>query len=219
MQLDEIAGGAGAVTDADSREQVQDAVAAAEPALAFIIEGDTIKITHRNIETIRVNFYLMDLELLFSRKPFDREDTSRFASVRPNGTMDVDVGGAGTQEVALPPAYANTNVLVEVRGAGVVRTQAHYANAMEAQVIEQFGQVRVRHAESGAALGKVYVKVFARMNDGSVRFHKDGYTDLRGRFDYATLSTGQLDQVQRFALLLMSENDGAAVREAAPPRW
>ena len=55
------------------------------------------------------------------------------------------------------------------------------------------------------------------MPNGSIRFYKDGYTDLRGRFDYASLSTNDLDQVERFALLVMSNDQGAVVREVAPP--
>ena len=56
------------------------------------------------------------------------------------------------------------------------------------------------------------------MNDGSVRFYKDGYTDLRGYFDYTSLNTNELDAVQRFSILILSETHGALVREAAPPK-
>jgi hypothetical protein len=66
-------------------------------------------------------------------------------------------------------------------------------------------------------LEQAYVKVYARNKDGSVTFFKDGYTDLRGQFDYATLSTSALDQVNRFAILVLHETQGAIVREAAPP--
>ena len=65
---------------------------------------------------------------------------------------------------------------------------------------------------------KAYVKVYARMNDGSVRFYKDGYTDLRGIFEYAALSTNELDNVQTFAILILTETDGAIVRIAQPPK-
>jgi hypothetical protein len=51
----------------------------------------------------------------------------------------------------------------------------------------------------------------------STNFYKDGYTDSRGRFDYASLSTSKLPNVERFSILLMSEANGAVVREAAPP--
>ena len=64
----------------------------------------------------------------------------------------------------------------------------------------------------------MYVKVYARMADGSVRFYKDGYTDLRGRFDYGSLSTNELDAVTKFAILVLSEEHGALVREADPPK-
>jgi hypothetical protein len=51
-----------------------------------------------------------------------------------------------------------------------------------------------------------------------VEFYKDGYTDLRGRFDYTSLNTDQLGVVERFSILILSEEHGAAVREAAPPK-
>ena len=56
------------------------------------------------------------------------------------------------------------------------------------------------------------------MRDGSVKFYKDGYTDLRGRFDYASLSTNDLDFVDRFSILVMDDEQGALIREVAPPK-
>jgi len=74
------------------------------------------------------------------------------------------------------------------------------------------------HKRTKKPLPRAYVKAYARQQDGSVRFFKDGYTDLRGRFDYSSLSTNDLDHVDRFALLVMSEENGAVVEEAAPPK-
>ena len=54
------------------------------------------------------------------------------------------------------------------------------------------------------------------MNDGRVKFYKDGYTDLRGRFDYTSLNTNELDIVRKFALLVYSDEYGAIVRERHP---
>lgn len=67
-------------------------------------------------------------------------------------------------------------------------------------------------------MSKVYVKVYARSGNGTVAFYKDGYTDLRGRFDYTSINSGQLDSVSRFAVLILSEEHGALVREVAPPQ-
>ena len=61
------------------------------------------------------------------------------------------------------------------------------------------------------------MKVYAQMQDGEVKFYKDGYTDLRGRFDYASLNTNELDNVKKFSLLVLSDENGAVVREANPP--
>ena len=73
-------------------------------------------------------------------------------------------------------------------------------------------------AAGGKPLPKVYVKVYAQLADGRVKFHKDGYTDLRGRFDYASVSTPERSPVERFAVLVLSDDRGATIREAAPPQ-
>jgi hypothetical protein len=77
--------------------------------------------------------------------------------------------------------------------------------------------VRVERASDRVALAATYVKVYARKKGGAVTFYKDGYTDLRGWFDYASLSTTELDHVERFAILVCSDQAGAAILEAAPP--
>ena len=77
--------------------------------------------------------------------------------------------------------------------------------------------MQVLQAKGRNPLGTVYVKVYAQLKDGSVKFYKDGYTDLRGRFDYASLSTGDLHSVVKFSLLISSQGNGSMVREAMPP--
>jgi hypothetical protein len=62
------------------------------------------------------------------------------------------------------------------------------------------------------------VKVYARLADGQVKFYKDGYTDLRGRFDYASVSTPERTPVGRFAILVLADDRGAVIREAGTPQ-
>ena len=95
---------------------------------------------------------------------------------------------------------------------------SNYANDLATQVIANYGQLRVSHAKTGRVVPKAYVKVYARMRDGRVKFYKDGYTDLRGRFDYGALSTNELDNTDRFSILIMSDEHGAVVKEAARPK-
>ena len=61
------------------------------------------------------------------------------------------------------------------------------------------------------------VKVYARFRGASIRFYKDGYSDLLGRFDYATLSTDELDRVERFSILVLDDARGGSLHQASPP--
>jgi hypothetical protein len=114
---------------------------------------------------------------------------------------------------------AKRNVLVEVTAAGKTRTVPYFASAMDVKMTESYGQLKVTDpAAASRPLSKVYVKVYARLADGSVKFHKDGYTDIRGRFDYASVNTPERQAIERFAMLVLSEDRGAVIREAAPPQ-
>jgi len=108
--------------------------------------------------------------------------------------------------------------VIEAVGDGLYRKSvAHYAHDLGTQLAHAFGQVRVVRASTQAPIPAAYVKVYGRQRGGNVAFFKDGYTDLRGRFDYATLSTDDLDRVERFALLVVSDEAGATILEAPPP--
>jgi len=101
----------------------------------------------------------------------------------------------------------------------------------------------LRDQAADKPVSKAYAKVYARLKNGTVRFFKDGYTDLRGRFDYASLNSSdaappptpapqssgsgldyqmlrpnELNEVAKLAILVLSDTHGAAVREVDPPR-
>jgi hypothetical protein len=89
---------------------------------------------------------------------------------------------------------------------------------MRVSVAESYGQLKVAAADTGAPLPRVYVKVYSRRSAGETgQFYKDGYTDIRGTFDYTSLSTDELQHVERFSLLVSSDSHGAVVREARKP--
>jgi hypothetical protein len=217
-QLDELAGSGAAVTDEEDREQVQDRLAATEPALEFTVEDKRVRIEFQNLPECVVNYYPMDIELLFSRNPFVQQETGHFAYITPRASHTVALPEGGrTHEFDLPDAFQTGNVMIEIVAGGLRKSQAYYANALALQVIENYGFVRVEHQDSRHPLPKTYVKVYARMIDGSVNYYKDGYTDRRGKFDYVSLSTSALDNVERFALLILHPDHGAVIKEAAPP--
>lgn len=203
----------------DRREAQQTRQSAESPALDLSVADGVAKIEFRNLDQVRVNYYLMDIELLFSRNPFVAQNSDRLPAIRPNQsqTLHLAAGAGGTQTLELPEAVRNRNVLIEVTAKGISRSSVLTANSLAVAVVEPYGRVAVRSRTDGSPVEAAYVKVYARHADGQVRFFKDGYTDLRGQFDYATLSTSDLDTTERLAILVVSPQHGAIVREAAPP--
>lgn len=217
-QLDEIEGKPGAVTDLEDRDQRQAALAAKEPSFEFKVESQKIDLIWRNLNSVRVNYYLMDVELLFSHNPFVQQSGNQFSSIRPNDTKELALPAGQTKlSIPLPENLANKNVLVEIVAGGKSRSHSYYANAMYVRMLENYGQVLVTDAATNKAISMAYVKVYARLADGQVKFHKDGYTDHRGRFDYASVSTPEPTAIERFAILVLTDNKGASIRETAPP--
>lgn len=253
-QLDEIEGKAAVRPQGDQpdRELQQGELASTEPAFEFKVENRNIALSWRNLAEVTVNYYLMDPEFSFSSNPFVSEDAGRFSIIKPTLTAKLELPkGKDTLEAALPAEFAKANVLVEIVGAGQRKTQAYHANTLKLNITENYGRLEVRDSGTDKALGKTYVKVYARLKNGTVRFFKDGYTDLRGRFDYASLNShendsllplptsmeprpastapangldyqmlkpAELDDVEKMAILVLSETHGASVKEVTPPR-
>jgi hypothetical protein len=248
-QLDEIEGKQ-PVRPGDkepNREKQQGELAATEPAFDFKVEHRQVALTWKNLREVTVRYYLMDPEFLFSASPFVTEDSGRFSIIKATRT-DTQALPEGKDQltIPLPGEFTKANVLVEILGAGQRKAQTYHANTLKLTLAENYGRLEARDDTENKPVSKAYVKVYARLQNGTVRFFKDGYTDLRGRFDYASLnssespggpvpvspsphdaggggmnyqmlSPAELTQVDRFAILLLSEAHGADVREAAPP--
>jgi hypothetical protein len=218
-QLDEIEGKGPAVVNPEDRTQQQTQLAASEPSLDFQVEAKQLSIRYQNLTAVKVNYYLMDVELLFSHNPFVQQYTGQFSSIKPNQSVELQLPAKqNAMKAPMPEALHNKNVLIEITGGGQTKTQAYYSHSLAVQLVENFGQLKVAHAETGKTIPKAYVKVYAQLPNGQVRFYKDGYTDLRGRFDYASLNTNEIEQVQKFSILVLTEDAGALVREAMPPK-
>jgi hypothetical protein len=202
----------------DGRAEQQTRLAAETPTLDLRTGGAKITVTHSNLEQLTVRFYLMDIELLFSRQPFVSKAQGSTPVIRANSVKTIQVSSErGVQNLSLPSELSNKNVRIEVSGGGIVRSAVVTASSLRVDLAEPYGQLQVLKGQGRGPVEGAYVKVFARHQSGEVKFFKDGYTDLRGRFDYASLSTNDLDTTQRFAILVLHPELGAVVREAAPP--
>ena len=160
----------------------------------------------------------MDVELLFSRNPFGQTSSDGFSLIQPNDSQVIKLDDSGKTSFEIPDELQNKNVTVEITSPDQSKSRAHFAHSMSVQVTENYGQLRIATKESGAPIPKTYIKVYAKSADGRTAFFKDGYTDLRGRFDYATQSNSPLDGITQFSILIMSEEHGTTVRQASPPK-
>lgn len=202
----------------DARQSQHAAAASQSPALDLTSLDGKLVIHHQNIEEVEVRFYLMDIELLFSRNPFVQPNDRSMMAIQPNRVDRIALGKAkGKRSLELPADMAHRNVVVEVSSGALIKSHFYYANTIEVTMVDAFGMLQVT-SRDGKPIEKAYVKVYARHQDGQVKFYKDGYTDLRGQFDYASLSTADLQSTQRFSILIMHPELGSIIQEVAPPK-
>lgn len=216
------------------RQRRAEQQAAAEPSLELAVEGRTIQITHHSAARAVLNLYAVDAELLFSKTPLLGGDLAAMTSVRPTRSQPLPLAGDGDTDhppgglttlrpdrsvthVRLDESLARQTLVVEVISGPARATTLYQGGNLSVYVSEGFGQLQVRDRDAGTPLDSVYVKVYARLADGSVHFHKDGYTDLRGRFDYHSLSAEQPQAVEELAILVIDGERGATIRKATPP--
>ena len=103
-QADEI-GKAGRESgrQATTARKQQTNVAAATPSFDFTVEAKKVKLNYQNLKQVRVNYYLMDIELLFSRNPFVQGEAKQFSNILPNHTQTIKLPAKGaTFEFPLP---------------------------------------------------------------------------------------------------------------------
>lgn len=201
----------------ETRQSELGAMADRQPVASLVQEEGRWILVHRNLSKVQVRYYLIDLEMLFSRRPFLQEEAMQRIPIRPNQEewLELDRAG-GRKELKVPEGLANRTLRIEVASDRVLDSQLVAASDLQVAMVPAYARLQVTDRQ-GKPQEEVYVKVYARHRDGSVRFYKDGYTDLRGQFDYGSLSTSDLDTVDRFALLIAHPQGGAVLRQSEPP--
>lgn len=72
----------------------------------------------------------------------------------------------------------------------------------------------VRVLKDQKPLAKAYVKSFIKTTSGAIKFWKDGYTDLRGAFNFTNLggsAAASGDKADQFSLFVMSPEGDSLV--------
>jgi hypothetical protein len=149
------------------------------------VENRTVSITWKGLSSVTVNYHRMDPEFLFSRNPFADRDGDQPSILQPALSTVVPLpAGKNALDLPIPAALAKEPLMVEVVGGGRRRSRMHHAHAFRLQMAENEGTLEVSEPAGNRPVSKAYVKVYGRLDNGQIRFVKDGYTDLRGRFDY-----------------------------------
>jgi len=204
--------------DEPNRQQDLDQQAEQSPSLDLAVETGKLWLTAYAVGEVTLNLYPMDIELMFSRKPFLSEGATDFAVIRPALSQTLKIKANGEpEELTLPADYAKRNLMVEVVGKGRRAATAWYANQLRVRLIQDYGQIEVRSAADGKPLPTTYIKVFARGTNGREQFWKDGYTDLRGRFDYLSRNDRKPEEAVEFSILVLHPELGAEIQNATPP--
>lgn len=188
-------------------------VEAADPSprieLAASDKGGVL-LKHGGLEKATLRLFSVDLEMLFSKDPFLTGGEASEPSIRPNEVIDVPLAkDAGETTVELPESLRQGNVLVSAASGETRLLKVLDSRALELRQVPQERVVQVMDAATGKPLPRTYIKVYAENKDGEVVFHKDGYTDLRGKFDYLSHTAVDLSTVDRVALLASHPEKGA----------
>merc|ERR1719436_147351 len=158
---------------------------------------------------VTLEFWIMDLEMLFSVQPFaEKLDSYRY--MQPNKVMKQQLT-AGTQTtVDIPSDLRNCNSIIRLTWGDPNKEVVvnDYDNEIDVQVAKDIGEARVVSTEdktNGQPVRGAYCKVYSKCTDGTVQFYKDGYTDIRGRFNYRDISNSDQMKAVKFALLVTTD--------------
>lgn len=197
--------------------------AASDASLSIAKNGSTIVIKYNNMEKVEVNLYEINVELKFSNSPFMRDEISDALFIRANHTDVISLPSVpenqlfATYTYTIPEDFASKNLLVEVRHEALRETCFAFNTKLFVVVSVKSGQLRVFDQESKRSLPNTYVKVYVKDRSGKSHFLKDGFTDIRGYFDYFSVSSDVGKNAEKVAIFVDKEGYGSCIREVMPP--
>jgi tetratricopeptide (TPR) repeat protein len=181
------------------------------PSLDLALGADgKLMVKHHRIDKTLLQLFSVDLEVLFSKDPFLSGDSASLPGIRANETREVALQGAETA-VELPEAFRQGNVLVAANSGGTRVLKVLDSKALE--IVRQPAErtLQVFNTATRLPLPRSYVKVYTQGRDGTAIFHKDGYTDLRGKFDYLSHTGSELGEIRKIAVLISHPEKGARI--------
>ena len=194
------------------------------PFFTARLEDAAIRVTAQHASALKVSFFKVDLEILFTLNPFSLEEYRNFSHVQPFLQERIALGPGDNAPLLLPlPAELlgeNLFIQLSLSEQGVTQDVflSHTPFRLQHHLNTDFGILKLVDGDTRKPAPKVYVKCFVRYKSGKTAFYKDGYTDLRGSFDYVSLSKDNLSEIDRFSLMVSGGEFGFKVLQAAVPK-
>ena len=183
-------------------------------------DQNSINITYKNITEITVKYYLIDIEILFSRSPFVKKTKIDFGLIKPQKIEKIKLNNETKENkyiLKIAEELKNKNFYIEISSGKKKESEIYYSSLLQYSVLESIGEIKVMDPKSNP-LPKVYVKCFCETDSGNIKFYKDGFTDLRGKFDYVSLNNDLVNEVKKFSLLMVSKEYGSIIASCNPPK-
>ena len=177
--------------------------------LALATDGK-LQVKHHRLDKTLLQLFSVDLEVMFSKDPFLSGEGASLPAIRANESREVALQGEQT-EVELPEAFRRGNVLVAAQSDKTKVLRVLDSRALETVREPLERTIQVFDTTSRLPLPQTYVKVYVQGPNGEAVFHKDGYTDLRGKFDYLSHTGSELGEIRKVAVLVSHPEKGARI--------
>ena len=138
--------------------------------------------------------------------------------MKPSAQVSVSPAAGRLTKVPLPEQLSNKNMVIEISSDKIQRFKTYYSTQMVVKLNENFGELNVTHRQTLLPLPRAYVKVFCKDTSGSELFYRDGFTDIRGKFEYANASGKSVDTVEKFGIFVSDDKFGQVILEAGKPK-
>ena len=194
--------------------------AESEEMLNIEMKDQKIDIIYKNISEIQIKYYLINIEILFSRSPFVKKTKIDFGFIQPQKIDIIKLEKNHNENkyiLNIPEEFKNKNFYLEVSSGKIKENEIYYSSLLKYSLIESIGEIKVMTPEL-KPISKVYIKCFCETNSGQIKFYKDGFTDLRGKFDYISLNSDLINEVKKFSLLMVSKEYGSIIVSCNPPK-
>ncbi|MGJ8643910.1 MAG: hypothetical protein ACSHX9_10915 [Luteolibacter sp.] len=187
----------------------------AAPTLEITRESDdAITLRHSGLDEAELRLYHIDLEVLFSKDPFLKGGMeSSLPPIAPNLSAVVKFEkGSESTPFQLPKDFQKGNLFIAAESDDAQRLEILGTRLIELRILPADRTALVTDSATGKPLPGTYIKVYAESRDGSITFHKDGYTDLRGKFDHISHTATDPSTLKRFAILASHTEKGSLTR-------